>query len=278
MKNLNEIKSKLDKLNYFMEYLMKSTHQISNLDRDTLLAQIRVLYDTVLFELLESADDKKPVETKEPVETEQFIKNSELPKTTILKSENPVLKKEQSNEQTKLTEKPAVQEEEMKNIDPEIIKTQIVKEEENVVIKNQETSDLEKNKQETIAEDKISEPVKVEIKEKKVEPEQYNFNEEFEELFFFKQATDLASKLSEKPIPNLSKALAVNEKLNYVQQLFAGETAKFGEAFNYFNEAASFEIARKYMEINLIKQYNWLSREKKNTAKEFIKLIRRRYL
>jgi hypothetical protein len=32
------------------------------------------------------------------------------------------------------------------------------------------------------------------------------------------------------------------------------------------------------MEYNLIEEYAWLSKEKKATAREFVKLIRRRYL
>jgi hypothetical protein len=106
----------------------------------------------------------------------------------------------------------------------------------------------------------------------------FEFNPEFEELFIFKQATDLAAKLSESPVSDLSKVLGVNEKLLYTKELFGGDTAKFNEAVSFFNRAGFFDKARSFIEYNLIEPYHWMSKEKKASAREFIKLIRRRYL
>ena len=285
MKNLKEIKSKLEKLNFYLDYLTKTNAEISNLDKDTFLAQIRELYDIALFGPTEIREEKVN-EIKVQVENEQVIDKTEQPKTILEnRVETPAPKVEQPQEEKKIIENTIIPEEKKEEPKPLVTekaeqeqKEIIIQKEEIIIPEIKATTVIEPKETETEKTEITAEPIKIEIKEKKAEPEEFSFNEEFEDLFVFKMATDLASKLSEKPIPNLSKALAVNEKLNYVQQLFAGETAKFGEAYNFFNEAGSFDKARKYMEMHLISKYNWLSREKKNTAKEFIKLIRRRYL
>jgi hypothetical protein len=126
--------------------------------------------------------------------------------------------------------------------------------------------------------EKVELPIQNEIVAPIANQEEFEFNPDFEELFVFKQATDLAAKLSESPVSDLSKVLGVNEKLLYTRELFGGENAKFTDAVSFFNKAGYFDKARSYIEYNLIEQYAWLSKEKKTTAREFVKLIRRRYL
>ena len=47
--NLEEIKSRLDKLNRYYEFLSSLSGNVSALDRDVLLMQLREFYETVLF-------------------------------------------------------------------------------------------------------------------------------------------------------------------------------------------------------------------------------------
>ena len=254
--NLNEIKAKLDKLNRYFEFLNSAEDKISQLDKDVFLSHLRDLYDSVLFS--ESAAVKteavsvKPVEIKKAVEKEETKKTPKLifnekESTITTEKEEPVF---HNAEKTAAPEKSV---EEPKTVAPVID---------------------ESEKEEKIT---VSEIVETETSAKEDDPNT-DFNESFEELFFFKQATDLAEKLSESPISNLTKALGVNEKLYYIKELFGGDAAKFNETISFFNEAGLFDKARLFMEYNLIEQYDWMNKDRKAIAKEFIKLVRRRYL
>lgn len=111
------------------------------------------------------------------------------------------------------------------------------------------------------------------------EPRDTRFNEAYDELFSFKSASDLAQRLSETRIEDLSKALGLNEKYLYIGELFGGNAARFKQAIDYFNmQAQSLDDARLYMEGELIEQHGWARKEKRTLVRDFIKLVRRRYL
>lgn len=310
--NLQEIKARLDKLQRYYEFLAASADKISTLDRDALLAQLRDLYDVVLSSsnvqtttVIAPVVEKEPVVEKTPEVKEVVIPVAEepkkeepvkkTPKLVFTQTEQPETKKEEPvqvviepvKEEPKaevkvepVKETPVIVEpvKEVVNIEPQEEFVQIViepvKEEPKAEVK------VEPIKEEPKVETKV-EPVKV-VEPPKEEPkkveETASFNEEYDELFQFKQATDLAAKLSESPIANLNKALGVNEKLYYINALFGGDVAKFNDAIVFFNDAGLLEKARAYMEEKLIDQLAWMSKEKKPIAKEFVKLVRRRYL
>jgi hypothetical protein len=296
--NLEEIKSRSDKLNRYYEFLASLRGSVSALDRDVLLMQLREFYEAVLFAELETSSivkknsDTVILKEKHPVveiKEEIVEKKPEIveQKTTIV-IETPEIKeevKEQFIENKVQKEEPITV-----NIEP-VIETPLVKEMLTETIK--ETPKIEHTPK-VVEIQKVEEPIKIEETTKQEKQEEliqkvktpetihndrdFEFNPEFEELFIFKQATDLAAKLSESPIADLSKVLGVNEKLLYTKELFGGDTAKINEAVSFFNRAGFFDKARSFIEFNLIEQYNWMSKEKKASAREFIKLIRRRYL
>ena len=86
------------------------------------------------------------------------------------------------------------------------------------------------------------------------------------------------SGLSEAPIKDLGKALGLNEKFLYINELFNGDVEKFQSSIKILNEGDSFTAARVHIESALIEQHQWMKKLKKPVAKEFVKLVRRRYL
>jgi len=112
----------------------------------------------------------------------------------------------------------------------------------------------------------------------KEEPAAAN-KEEYEALFVFKQATDLMSRLQQKPISDLKGSIGVGQRFRYIGELFAGDASRFDEAIDYFNRKADdFNQAREYLENKLIPEGDWMKKEKQDLAKDFIKWIRRRFL
>ena len=95
-------------------------------------------------------------------------------------------------------------------------------------------------------------------------------------LLEHKQATELSEKLSERPIRDLTKALSINDRLFFMNELFAKNQNALTAALEHLNQYTRLEEAKPYLS-ELADQYDWLDKEKKDTATNFIKLVRRRY-
>ena len=100
-----------------------------------------------------------------------------------------------------------------------------------------------------------------------------------EELFTPEvESNELSQKLSLTPINDLNKAMGLNERIFTVNELFGGENAVFKSTMDALNKLSSFEEAKIYLSQNIADKYGWSSKDKRNIAKNFIKLIRRRYI
>lgn len=98
-----------------------------------------------------------------------------------------------------------------------------------------------------------------------------------EVLFEEKQAKELSEKLAESAIADLKKAIALNDRLLYTSELFAGDGKSFETALAALNDFSNFEQARDYIVLNCAVQYTWTDKKRLDIAKAFIKLVRRRY-
>ncbi len=104
-----------------------------------------------------------------------------------------------------------------------------------------------------------------------------NVNEELEELFAFSSAKELSEKLSELPITDIKKAMGLNERIFTVNELFGGNQSAFDTTLTELNKFSNFEDAKNYLIQNVADKYEWAARERKSKAKNFIKLVKRRY-
>lgn len=100
---------------------------------------------------------------------------------------------------------------------------------------------------------------------------------EFEVLFEEKQAKELSEKLSEMPIPDLRRAIALNDRLLLTRELFASDGQAFETTLAALNAYSQFADAKSYMINNCVIRYGWSEKKRVETAKDFIKLVRRRY-
>jgi hypothetical protein len=96
-------------------------------------------------------------------------------------------------------------------------------------------------------------------------------------LFEEKQAKELSEKLSELPIADLKKAIALNDRLLLTSELFAGDGKAFENAIGGINNLSNFEEAQAYLIENCVVRYAWTDKKRLDTAKNFIKLVRRRF-
>jgi hypothetical protein len=98
-----------------------------------------------------------------------------------------------------------------------------------------------------------------------------------ETLFEERQAKELSDKLSELPIPDLKKAIALNDRLLLTRELFAGDGQAFESAIAVLNGFTNFSDAKSYLIENCVIRHGWLDKKRVEEAKQFIRLIRRRY-
>ncbi len=108
---------------------------------------------------------------------------------------------------------------------------------------------------------------------------QSSFKSEYDELFEFKAASELSQRLSETKVEDLNKAMGLNEKFFYINELFGGNSAKFRACLEFLNNnAKNIESAREYLEADIMDTHSWANPKRKPLAKDFIKTVRRRYL
>ena len=98
-----------------------------------------------------------------------------------------------------------------------------------------------------------------------------------EVLFEERQAKELSDKLSELPIADLKKAIALNDRLLLTRELFAGDGQAFEAAIATLNGFTHFSEAKNYLIDNCVIRYGWLDKKRVEEAKHFVRLIRRRY-
>ncbi len=88
---------------------------------------------------------------------------------------------------------------------------------------------------------------------------------------------ELSEKLSELPIPDLRKAIGLNDKLLLTRELFGEDSAAFDRTINTLNSFSSMDQAKAYLMEHCVMRYRWTDKKRIETAKKFIKLVRRRY-
>ena len=76
--NLEDIKSRIDKLNRYYEFLSSLRGSVSALDRDVLLMQLREFYEAVLYaEMSKKVEPVQKVEATVPKEKSQIVFSKE---------------------------------------------------------------------------------------------------------------------------------------------------------------------------------------------------------
>ena len=254
--NLKNVKQQLEKVNRFYDYLDTNQEIISRIDHDALIASIRALYDACFEEEVANTTESKTPKVHQKTPTVTKSKETDAHKkrpTLVFNTETKSSPSEETIAKTEQKQAP---------VQPKAI---LDRPEEVAVAK------------EVPAKEEIAPKVDAEITTTPETPVD-GFNEEYDELFLFKEATDLSQKLSASPLQDLNKALGLNEKFLYINELFGGDVAKFQAAIKTLNNEKDFDTARSYIEAQLVVPYNWMKKVKRPIAKDFVKLVRRRYL
>lgn len=239
--DLQHAKALFNKISALFDSIDDGSNKISTIERDLMLSYIRQLYETFLTTRAEAPAEQRPLRSTENP-------NSQTP-FEVVAPENPKPPKKVSKP-PKIIEIP----DSLKDLEPAPPPRPKIK------AKSIETLKPE------------SKPEPRPIVSGKTNPTN-NYNA----LFEFKAATELSEKLSERKIEDLSKSLAINDRLLYMNELFGKDPNTLNDALKLLNNYESLDDARGLL-TNLAEQYDWLEEEKIPIAQGFIKLVRRRYI
>lgn len=283
--HLEKAKVLLDKLQNQVEQVQKGDDSASSLERDLLLMYTRQLYDAFLTESpKEEQAPKKEESLKEaaarPKKKSSFsFKSFDAGQEQEAKSLKPEEGERES--QRKSEERAKKQEAERKQKEQERLEREKAERERQAKEEQHRQEEAKRKEEENKQEENSysTEPVQKEPQEAENQDAQNTtFDENYDELFTFEEATDLSQKLSQSPINNLRKGLGINDKMLYGQELFGGNIGRLHDALDALDELENKEQARAYLEKEVLSDFDWAAKDKKRYARDFLKYINRRYL
>lgn len=96
-------------------------------------------------------------------------------------------------------------------------------------------------------------------------------------LFAGTDSNELSEKLASTPITDLVKAVGINDKLLYINELFRGDADEYADTMDTLNRKPSFEEAKVFLSRHLIDKFGWTDDTRSERAQAFVKLISRRF-
>ena len=249
----------LKKINTLKQNMDLTDDEVSYLEIDLLKNYIRQLYEVVA---LPEADTPKTIPSK-PKTTEALVGKILHPEVKEMKT----MERSEEKPNEMVVEKPH-QPEVKESLPPE------VKEEKPLEV----IPVVETVKQVVMkAEKPVVEPETVPVVAAKAEVKKETGNvTELDDIFLQDTSTDLSDKLSSAPLEDIKKAIAINERILAINELFGGNKDLFEETLAFVNKAENFEAAKVWIINHVAIPNKWSIADKKGKAKRFIKLVRRR--
>lgn len=175
-------------------------------------------------------------------------------------------------------------EEELKEVEQPPMNEKVVEVEEEV--SNVIVEESTKVQKEVIGEKEIEQPIEEELVAEKTEEVQLNEEEVKDEAnhrlgdSFSKEksvnevlagdSNKLEHKISNSPVASIKAAIGINDRYQYIRELFEGNADTFSKAVSELDELNSINEAVTYLQQN----YKW---KKNDTSLKFVSLIKRRF-
>jgi hypothetical protein len=108
-------------------------------------------------------------------------------------------------------------------------------------------------------------------------PKTRHLSAEIMALFEISHGTELLDRLAQSPIADLNRAFSLNDRLLNIKELFAGNNRYFDETVKAINTLKNYEAAQEKLE-DLAILFNWAGTDdRKKAARNFLKIVRRRF-
>ena len=96
-------------------------------------------------------------------------------------------------------------------------------------------------------------------------------------LFSQPEARELSERLSRQPVKDLTRALTINDRVQFSNVLFGGNADLMNSVLKRLNTYADLDEAKPDL-VDLAEQFDWSEGESVEVAQNFIKLVSRRYV
>ncbi|MGE0077163.1 MAG: hypothetical protein AB7S48_04805 [Bacteroidales bacterium] len=240
MEYLKNAKASIDAANELIGRAI-GLEKLSTIERDIILDKLAKAYEYVLFEKSSVVEILKVEEPKKAVE----VKPKAIQEEKIIVEEPP-----------KVKAKPAVQ--------PKPVIEEVVIE----PVKPAQPKEKEKEKGEIVSHDSEEHILGETLAEK------FQGKHKFRNEIMAEQNSrvDMSTRLQNKPIVDLYKAIGINDKFLFIKELFDGDSARYSETINHLNAIADLNDAIIYLQDN----FQWT--EDNEHAAKFIDLVRRKFI
>lgn len=285
----NRVAGIISELNEQFEYLSRNPDHLNDLELELFAANADFLSNHISILLKLNAESSKelsgavvlePVMDTNPVVLQELIdepQELEVYEEEVVEVNIPDWKFDIKNEELdtfefedkaadELFDRPLT-EEEMRVID-EKTKLKIIPEEEPVVeIVSNNLPEIEEAKEEI--KQIISEPIAVAPME---EPQALTLNEM---LSSQTSQNTVSGQFNQKPSKDLKGLISLNDKLQFVRDLFNGYSLAYSEAIELMNRFDSFDAADNFLKQNYAIKNSWS--EKQDVADKFYEILNRRF-
>jgi len=99
----------------------------------------------------------------------------------------------------------------------------------------------------------------------------------FESIFTERSTKDLSDQFQQEKVVTIEGAMAINERILAINELFGGDHNVFMETVGRINNMTDFTSARNYLIQNAAERFSWDSDERAPIASDFIQLVRRKF-
>jgi len=162
----------------------------------------------------------------------------------------------------------------------EIAEPETEEEVEEIINKQEIEEPVESEESELIKKDKpepeVEEKHEVELQEEKVVDEaNHRLGDSFSKEksvndLIDAESSNLEHKLSNRPVESIKKSIGINDRFQYIRELFEGNAEKFVNAVTELDEKKDINEAVDYLK----KNFEW---KKNETSLKFVNLVKRRF-
>ncbi len=108
-------------------------------------------------------------------------------------------------------------------------------------------------------------------------PEKYKLPAELLSIFEEEKTSELSDKLGLSKVEDIKKSMGINEKIFTIKELFGGDQEKFNATLTKIEACKDYSEATELLGKTIAKEENWADENKIKKAKQFVKLVQRKF-
>lgn len=245
-KNIRNLSKDIEDIGNFVKKIENSSH-ITELEMDILKAKIHKLYQTFLnFDVKDNALEDFAIDEEEApiIESQKKASDSFI-------SDEKVTSEQIPTEEDEILESPDFEEDQFED-NSDFVKAQDEHELESFGTEEMIEDEILDNPKEEIIENVVPPIIEPIQSKKKKDPEVvadiYKNKKKFRnENIQTNNTQDISSKFHSQPISDISLAIGLNDKFQYIRELFGGDNLQYAETLRYLNNVKSENEAVEYL-------------------------------